>query len=419
MPKTLPPQPPARRSRCLRKFLYTIVILIGLVMAGLFGLRLFADELTEMAFVPDTEFVEQDALEVNAYQDPAMWISRPGMGAVNDPARWQPTFAAPAEADGESVGVEADTVETPEPGPESGTVEEAAVDEVPRFAVFFVHPTSFIDRNAWNAPLDDETSQARARIMVRGLGSAFNQASEIWAPRYRQATIGAFITDAPEAGMALDAAYRDVSQAFDYFLESIPADMPIVLAGHSQGSYHVTRLLQERGMDPAFRDRLAMVYAIGWPISIEHDLPSLHLPACATPQQSGCIVSWASFAEPAEPGQFLRRYSMIAGNDGQPRGESPILCTNPLTGTLDAEAGREANKGTLVPNDDLTAGELVAGAVPARCGENGLLLIGDPPDLGQYVLPGNNYHVYDIPLFWQNLQEDVVTRVRAWQPIRS
>jgi hypothetical protein len=31
------------------------------------------------------------------------------------------------------------------------------------------------------------------------------------------------------------------------------------------------------------------------------------------------------------------------------------------------------------------------------------------------VLPGNNYHVYDIPLFWRNVQADVARRVRGWQ----
>ena len=55
-----------------------------------------------------------------------------------------------------------------------------------------------------------------------------------------------------------------------------------------------------------------------------------------------------------------------------------------------------------------------SGSVPARCDERGLLLIGDPPEMGSYVLPGNNYHVYDIPLFWANLQADVVSRVEAW-----
>jgi hypothetical protein len=55
-----------------------------------------------------------------------------------------------------------------------------------------------------------------------------------------------------------------------------------------------------------------------------------------------------------------------------------------------------------VPNADLSGGKLVPGTVSARCGERGLLLIGNPPGLGPYVLPGNNYHVYDIPLFWEN-----------------
>ena len=56
----------------------------------------------------------------------------------------------------------------------------------------------------------------------------------------------------------------------------------------------------------------------------------------------------------------------------------------------------------------------VPSAVPARCDAQGLLRIGDPPELGEGVLPGGNYHVYDIPLFWKNLQDDVLERVKAW-----
>ncbi len=367
-----------------------------LLIAGAFVLRIYGEELTEIAMVPSTEFVEQDPLELNAYQDPDMWFSRPGKGVQNDPARWQPAFAEGA---------------APPP--------ETSPEDPPRFAVFFIHPTSHFDARRWNATLDDEESQARARLMVRGMASAFNRASEIWVPRYRQATFGAFLTDAPEANRALDAAYADIQQAFDFFLDSLPDDMPIVLAGHSQGGLMVTRLLEDRVAGTELQARIAMAYPIGWPISIEHDLPSLGLSACATPGQAACVMSFASFAEPPEPGQFLRRYSTIPGSDGEPRGTSPILCVNPLTGTLNDAAEANANLGTLVPNEDLSSGELVPGAVAARCGANGLLLIGDPPDLGQYVLPGNNYHVYDIPLFWRNLQDDVVRRVGAWQQARS
>lgn len=386
----------------MRKFLYTIVALILISAAALFLLRLYSQELTTFAYVPKTEFVDQDALADNAYANPDMWFSRPGMGAPNDPARWQPSEAGAAPP---PVSAEAS-----EP-----VAQTAPVGPGPRFAVFFIHPTSFTDNRQWNAPLDDEQSQAFARLLVRGLGSAFNQASEIWAPRYRQATFGAFLSESDQAQLAIDAAYRDVDQAFTFFLSSIGADMPIVLAGHSQGSVHLLRLLRERVAGTELQARITMAYPIGWPISVEHDLPALPLPACITADQSGCIASWSSFAKPADPGIMMSQYSASIGFDGELRADSPILCVNPLTGTAGGTANASQNLGTLVPNDDLSSGELVAGAVPARCNDGGLLMIGDPPEMGTYVLPFNNYHVYDIPLFWRNLQQDVVRRVSAWQ----
>ena len=446
----------------MRKFLYTIVVLIVLVAAVLFALRLYSDRLTAIALVPDTDFVEQDALADNAYANPEMWFSRPGMGAQNDPARWQPTYAdgdvepmregtpaeganaspspTPASAPSARPSPSASpTIEsiptvaarppetrrtgTPAPSSVSGRIPEVATANAPgdrpRFAVFFVHPTSLVDNRRWNAPLDDAESQRLARIMVRGMASAFNQASEIWVPRYRQATFGAFLSDSDQAELAIDAAYRDVAAAFDYFVASIDPDMPIVIAGHSQGSLHLLRLMREKIAGTPLEARLAMAYPLGWPISVDHDLPSLPLPACASPQQAGCIVGYASFAEPADPGMMLQHYSNSDGFDGQPRADSPILCVNPLTGTLNGMADASRNAGTLVPDGDLSGGELLRGAVGARCDEAGLLLIGDPPDMGSYVLPFNNYHVYDIPLFWQNLQLDVARRLDAWNSARS
>ena len=383
-----------------RKFLYFIVICAVLVIAAMFAMRLWSDRLTRIAFVPDAEFVEQAPLETNAYEDPAMWFARPGLG--DELVRWQPAFAQ-AEGETEAAGEAEEPAEA-----------EAPDEELPRFAVFFVHPTSFLERSQWNAPLDDPQSQSRARTFLKGFASPFGGASEIWAPRYRQATFGAFITDSREATQAIDAAYRDVEEAFDFFLESIDPDMPIVLAGHSQGALHIATLLRLRVAGTPLQDRIAMAYPIGWPTSVAHDLPALGLPACTTAEQAGCIVTWSSFGEPARPGVLLERYRESPGYDGEPRGDEGLLCLNPLTGTIDGEADAEANLGTLVPNEDLTSGELAPGAVSARCSERGLLLIGEPPDLGEYVLPGNNYHVYDIPLFWRNVQADVNRRVSAW-----
>lgn len=367
-----------------RKFLYLVAAIIILILAVLFALRFWAEDLTEIAFVPTAEFQPQPALAANVYEDPDMWFSRPGKGDA-DPARWNPAGLA---ENGDASGV----------------------------AVFFVHPTSYLATQSWNGPLDDTEARSRGALFVKAMASPFNKSLDIWAPRYRQAAFGAFLTDAPEATKALDIAYGDVLLAFDYFLATVPKDRPVVLAGHSQGAFHLKRLLRDRVAGKPLARRIAAVYAIGWPVSLEHDLPAMGLPACAAPGQAGCVVSWLSFAEPADTAMVLKGYAHRQALDGQALGGSAFLCTNPLTGTAGGTAEAKANLGTLVPDADLNSGKLVTGAVPARCGPDGFLYIGDPPKMGPYVLPGNNYHVYDIPLFWANLRADFGRRTTAWKP---
>lgn len=380
-----------------KKFLYFIAICIVLALIGRIGWEMFKEDIAAFALVPTSDFTPTKPLEANAYQDPGLWYSRPGFGA-KDPARWQPTSAEKS-----SARPAAHTADTPD------------------FAVFFVHPTSYLNRETWNAPIGDKAdadTDRIARIYIRGMASPFNAASEIWAPKYRQATMGAFLTDAPEGQKAIDAAYADVREAWRYFLSSVDPDAPIVLAGHSQGSLHLKRLLAEEVRGSPVADRLVAAYVIGWPISVAHDLPEMGFPACTTPDQAGCVISWVSFAEPAEPASLLAAYARTPALDGETPGDSPILCSNPLTGQTGGKAPASANLGTLVPEDSMEKGELVPTLVPARCDVRGLLLIGPPPEMGSYVLPGNNYHVYDIPLFWANTRADVIRRAEAWQKPR-
>jgi hypothetical protein len=381
-----------------RKFLYVIAIITALIIGLLFALRLWSEDLTEIAFVPNVAFEPQPAMAKNAWERPEMWISRPGM--KGDPARYIPEGSPRLPA---------------QPLPVS---------------VFFVHPTSYIDRGAWNASIDDPRSRERAALFVKGMASPFHAASAIWAPRYRQAAIGAFLTDDPRADEAIDLAYGDVLAAFDIFVQSLPERQPIVLAGHSQGAFLLRRLLRDRVAGTPLESRIAAAYVVGWPISIEHDLPLLGLVPCDRPDQAGCVMSWLSVADPAETDQLVKAYVRREGLDGKALAaisakgkelDSPFLCTNPLTSTRGGEAGASANLGTLIPDFTTGEGALVKGAVPARCGEDHFLHIGPPPDLdlGPYVLPGNNYHLYDITLFWGNLRADFERRVAEWQKQHS
>ena len=121
-----------------------------------------------------------------------------------------------------------------------------------------------------------------------------------------------------------------------------------------------------------------------------------------------------SFGEPANPDLVLSSYEHSSGFLGKDRRRKDMLCVNPLTGAAGGAAPPQANPGTLVPNADLTTASLVTGQVGARCDKGLLLVGGDIPALGPFVLPGNNYHVYDYALFWSAIRQDAERRLKAW-----
>lgn len=370
----------------VRKFLYVIAILAVFVVAARLALIFFAEDLTELTFVPNGPFHDRPALAAEAYDDPRLWIARPDMRPGDDPARWTPPGA------------------------------DRPAERLPA-AVFFIHPTSYIEKGDWNADLNDPTSRKYAGLFVKAMASPFNGSTAIWAPRYRQAAVGAFLTDKPAAERAIDLAYRDVLAAFDVFTRNVGPSQPIVLVGHSQGAFLLRRLLRDRVAGTPMAGRVIAAYVIGWPVSIAHDLPRMGLPACEKADDSGCVMSWLSVADPSDTTMLMKAYARRKGLDGQPVRGSAFLCTNPLTGTREGSADASVNGGTLVPDFGKGTGELVPKVVPAACGPDHFLHIGPPPklDLGAFVLPGNNYHVYDVTLFWANVRADYERRSAAWR----
>lgn len=370
-----------RRLPLARKFLYLVAFLVVLVLVGALMYRLFPVQLMRMALVPSAAFEAQAPVAASRYADKAMWLARPDL--PDSPGKWTPDGATP--------------------GPR------------PPVSVFYVHPTSYFGRAQWNAPLDDASANRYATLFLRGQATAFNATGDIWAPRYRQATFGTFLTTGKDAQAALDLAYHDVEAAFDAFVRDIGPSRPIILAGHSQGALHLIRLLHDRVAGTALARRIVAAYVVGWPVSRSVDLPRMGLPECRGPTQAGCILSWQSFAEPADPSMVLGAFDATTGLTGQSRAGTPLVCTNPLTGAPDSAAPASANLGSLVPSADLTSAVLVPGRVPARCSGRGLLLIGSPPDgYGAYVLQGNNYHVFDYSLFWANIRADAARRAAAY-----
>ena len=371
---------------CARRFLIIIAILTLIGVAGAFAIFQFGQDVLVRTATPKGHFQTPPADSGPDYSNDAAWLIRPGIEWPDNPVEWKPAGSALP-----------DSVER-------------------RAAVFYIHPTTYLERDRWNAPLQPPTGYAdlRTTLFLQSQASAFSDVGEIWAPRYRQAAYGAFLLDSEDARKALDLAYRDVAAAFDQFLAQ-SGDRPIILAGHSQGALHLERLLAEKVAGKPIAPRIAAAYVVGWPIDREADLPRLGIPACRAPQEAGCLLSWMSFGEPPNAKLILDGWSKQPGLTGGERESKRMVCVNPLTGTLDGAAGAAANPGTLVPDGTMRSATLEPGRVGARCDKGLLLIAGDIPPLGPYVLPGNNYHVYDYALFWGAIRQDAGRRLAAWQ----
>lgn len=366
---------------CARRFLMIIFVLTLLVVAAAFAFFQFGNRVLIQQAVPKGHFVAAAAGGGPDYSNAANWVAIPG--AADDPSAWLPA----------SVHKDA-----------PGTA-----------AVFYIHPTTYLLTDRWNAPLvPGGDTEFRTRLFTQSQASAFNSAGQVWAPRYRQAAFGAFLLSGGDAQKALDLAYGDVAAAFDRFV-SQSGDRPIILAGHSQGALHLERLLREKVAGKPVARRVVAAYVVGWPISRTADLPALGLPACTMPDQAGCILSWLTFGEPAKPDLVLNSYQGSAGPTGSERKREDVLCVNPLTGTLDAAAPPTANRGTLVPSADLTSASLEPGRVGAHCDKGLLIVGGDIPNFVPPPLPGNNFHVYDYALFWGSIRQDAERRLAAWR----
>lgn len=361
-----------------RRFLGCVFVLTLIVVAGALSIYLFGDRILTRMATPSGHF-ERPGGPAPDYARSESWLAKPGVG--DDLTSWRPTNAGPALA--------------------------APV----KAATFYIHPTTYLANDRWNAPVaGGGEADERARLFVQSQASAFADVSDIWAPRYRQAAFGAFLLTSRDSALALDLAYSDVLKAFDAFLAAQPVDRPIILAGHSQGARHLLRLLADRRQ--RIGERLVAAYVVGWPVSRTADLPSTGLPPCATADSHGCVLSWQSFGDPANPSLILDAWEKSPGRDASHR-QRDMVCTNPLSGTDNGVASPSANLGTLLPDGSLKSASLEPRQLGARCHQGFLIIDGVVPEMGPYVLPGNNYHVYDYALWWGSIRADANRRLKA------
>jgi hypothetical protein len=126
-------------------------------------------------------------------------------------------------------------------------------------ACFYVYPTvSDQQRRLATKAVDPEV-----RSIALYQAARFSQLCRVYAPVYRQATVPALQGGTTTRGDYL-TAYGDVEDAFEAFLRRIGRRRGFVLIGHSQGAYHLQRLVRRKIDDrAAVRRRLVSALLLG------------------------------------------------------------------------------------------------------------------------------------------------------------
>jgi len=320
------------------------------------------------------------------------WASTPATGFGEQAPPGPPDYAQPASW-------------ARLPGDATASV-DARGKQAPRADVFFLHPTTYFWRAGWNAPVDGFVTRLVTSVTLAGQASAFATAGRIFAPRFRQMTLSGF--DRPDVREpALDLAYSDVRRAFEYYVAHYDRGRPLLLAGHSQGSRHLLRLLDDFFVTGPLRARLVAAYPVGARVyEGPFERGEAPIPVCENARQTGCLVSWRSFAPGAEPARDT--------HPGEPA-DGETVCVNPLSWRQDDRPmPAEANLGTIPIPIFGGRPDPQPGLVGARCGQ-GVLWI-DPPKGCRYAIAhaDENYHAYDYELFYENVRRNAVERVDAY-----
>ncbi len=242
------------------------------------------------------------------YADPVHWVCRPGADDVC------------SKGDLDATVVEADGTLTPEPWKQDP---DAPID------CFYVYPTVSTDAGDFS---DLEPGEAE-RYVTLNQAARLGSQCRVFAPVYRQRTLAGLgrslggSAGAATPGVDPDQPYRDVLDAWKQYMAHDNGGRGVVLIGHSQGAGMLTRLVAEE-IDPNddVRDHLVAAYIAGMSVSVPAGADVggsfQHVKVCRAEDQTGCVVSWASFraSSPPSAGAFF----------GKPGGQGMVaVCANP------------------------------------------------------------------------------------------
>lgn len=261
--------------------------------------------------------------------------------------------------------------------------------------VFYIYPTLIVSEKdtRWNVPIEDKEQQGKIlNTVVPFQASAWASSGHLYVPYYRQAHIRSYHNLDSGGREALLFAYSDVKAAFEYYLEHFNNGRGIILAGHSQGSTHLSFILRDFFDGKPLQKQLVSAYLPG--NGFEHDLYKT-IPFMVHPDEIGGYVAWNTFKKKLDP----RNYAWCKGK----------VVINPVTWDTTSVAPRELHKGFLFSN-----GKMYEQSFTTNRG-NGVIWITTPHFPYRYMsFTMKQYHIGDVNLFWEDIRQNSILRTEVF-----
>ncbi|MFT5183831.1 MAG: hypothetical protein ACI84C_000958 [Flavobacteriales bacterium] len=268
------------------------------------------------------------------------------------------------------------------------------------FDVFFIHPTTFWAKDErWNAPMGEkEVNSWTDKGPILHQSSVFNESCKIYAPRYRQAHIKSYFHLEEGGVKALEVAYEDIKDSFQYYLKYYNHGRPFFIASHSQGTTMGIQLIKEFiDDDESLRQQFVAAYLVGMPIKIDD---FQNIPPCLEEGDLHCFMSWMTFSKGKHPWFYEEHYRAN-------------VITNPISFNLDSVhySRKEDHGGILTSKFKLKYSQTIA-AKP----QDGLLWIKKPdvPVL-KWFITTKNWHKADYNLFWTDIRKNIKHKANAYK----
>lgn len=262
--------------------------------------------------------------------------------------------------------------------------------------VFYLHPTTLTglrENGNDNATIDDPFINHKTDYTaILYQASAFNERGRVFAPRYRQAHIGMYNEkDSTSKYKSFNLAYEDVKNAFLYYLKNENRGRPIIIASHSQGTTHATRLLKEFFDEKPLYNQLVCAYLVGMAVKKNE---YKQIPLCTDSTSTGCFVSWRTYREDHSDGWANRI-------------DSNIAVVNPITWkTTNEIADKRLQQGAVLYNLNKVYKQTQNAQV-----EGSALWVSHPRFPGSFLYGKKNYHAGDINLFYVDIRKDASRRI--------